>query len=229
METLNLSLKRLNTDYVDVLFLHAPDPITDISITVQTFHKLQQQGLIRGFGICNASIIEAHKYISAIKSIGIPIEHFYIQNYFNWARRKKQYWNDFYKVSPQNHFNSVSYGLLARGLFGPDPGPRDKLSRKNMNPKILSEAMDLDLKNKLVTVENLCRAKGQTLYAYALSYGYYLSNYSIVGIRTLTQLDDLIAFSNNLIPRIDFDEILNGILDSDLNFFESLGDPMINS
>jgi aryl-alcohol dehydrogenase-like predicted oxidoreductase len=222
-----LSLKRLKTDYVDVLFLHAPDPKTNISITVQTFYNLQQQGLIRGFGICNASVKEAHKYISVINSIGIPIEHFYIQNYFNWARRPHQYWNDYYEVSPRNNINSVSYGLLARGLFGHDSGIQDKFSRKNMNPKILSEFINSDLKNKLKTVENLCRAKGQTLYTYALSYGYYLSNYSIVGIRTLSQLDDLIAFSNNLIPRSDFDEILKGILDLDLDFFQSLGDPMI--
>jgi aryl-alcohol dehydrogenase-like predicted oxidoreductase len=227
VETLHSSLQRLQTDYVDVLFLHAPDPETDISVTVEAFHELQQNGLIKGFGICNASLTDVQKYLLIINSIGISQEHFYIQNYFNWARRKHDYWNDFSNAGHPNSINSVSYGLLARGAFMPESGINDRFSRKNMNSKIMAEITDPSLKSKFQFIESLCRDKGQTLYSYALAYGYYLSNYSIIGVRTLNQLGELIEVSDNLMSQNDFDEIREGIEASNLEFSDGLGDPLI--
>jgi aryl-alcohol dehydrogenase-like predicted oxidoreductase len=225
VETLELSLQRLQTEYVDVLFLHAPDPATNIFLTVSAFYNLMEQNLIKGFGICNASISDTQNYLSAIHSYGGSSKDLYIQNYFNWARRKPEYWNDFWESGHRNHFNSVSYGLLARGVFIPKFETGDRNSRKNLNLNIKAEIKSPKLMSKFEIVEGICRSKGQTLYSYALTYGYYLSRYSIVGIRTLDQLGKLIEFSENLMCEKDFNEIRKEIQDLNLEFLESLGDP----
>jgi aryl-alcohol dehydrogenase-like predicted oxidoreductase len=229
LETLHSSLQRLQTDYVDVLFLHAPDPTTDIFLTIQTFHELHQKGLIRGFGICNASISDVENYLTVINKLGMSVENFYIQNYFNWARRKSNYWVDFLELNRVRELNSFSYGLLARGVFMSKSDEDEENSRKNKNFNILAESLDQSLKKKFELVERICKSKGQTLYSYSLAYGYYLSKYSIIGIRTMAQLDELIKTVDSLMSQRDFKEIQNQIQELHLDFSNRLGDPLTNS
>ena len=228
LETLNSSLQRLQTDYVDVLFLHAPDPITDVSLTVSTFYELMQNGLIKGFGICNATREDAKNYFLVLHEFGISLQHFYIQNYFNWARRPPDYWDDFLEFKKTTRCNTISYGLLARGVFMPDSGEKDQASRKNKNLQIMSETADLELKRKFDLISKICIKKGQSLYSYSLAYGYYLSQYSIIGIRTLNQLNELTTFGDKLMSQKDFNEIRENIQKSNIEFREKLGDPFSN-
>jgi aryl-alcohol dehydrogenase-like predicted oxidoreductase len=60
------SLKRLQTDYIDLLQIHWPDSTTPISETMEAAETLIQQGKIRAFGVSNyniAQIQEAQKTI----------------------------------------------------------------------------------------------------------------------------------------------------------------------
>jgi len=60
------SLKRLQTDYIDLLQIHWPDSTTPISETMEAAESLIQQGKIRAFGVSNynvAQIKEAQKII----------------------------------------------------------------------------------------------------------------------------------------------------------------------
>jgi aryl-alcohol dehydrogenase-like predicted oxidoreductase len=49
------SLKRLNTDYIDLLQIHWHDPTTPIESTMEAVLKLREQGKIRAAGVCNYS------------------------------------------------------------------------------------------------------------------------------------------------------------------------------
>jgi aflatoxin B1 aldehyde reductase len=49
----NTSLRRLKTDYVDLLYLHAPDPKTRIEATLETCEKLFKEGKFRELGLSN--------------------------------------------------------------------------------------------------------------------------------------------------------------------------------
>ena len=65
------SLKRLNTDYIDLYQLHGgtiDDPIDD---SIAAFEQLQQQGKIRFAGVCNYNVDllkEAQKHISVVSN-----------------------------------------------------------------------------------------------------------------------------------------------------------------
>jgi aflatoxin B1 aldehyde reductase len=49
----NTSLRRLKTDHVDLLYLHAPDPKTRIEDTLKACDKLFQEGKLRELGLSN--------------------------------------------------------------------------------------------------------------------------------------------------------------------------------
>lgn len=52
-KTLELSLKRLRTDYVDLLYLHAPDNATPLETTLEACQQLLEEGKIREIGLSN--------------------------------------------------------------------------------------------------------------------------------------------------------------------------------
>lgn len=52
-QALEASLKRLNTDYLDLYQLHAPDPETQLEDTLGALHELVQAGLVRFIGCSN--------------------------------------------------------------------------------------------------------------------------------------------------------------------------------
>jgi len=53
LESVDGSLKRLNTDYVDVLLLHRPDALADPQEVAETFDILHNNGKVRFFGVSN--------------------------------------------------------------------------------------------------------------------------------------------------------------------------------
>lgn len=49
----NQSLKNLNTDYVDVLLIHRPDPFMNPQEVADAFIQLKEEGKVRYFGVSN--------------------------------------------------------------------------------------------------------------------------------------------------------------------------------
>ena len=49
------SLRRLQTDYIDLYQIHWPDPKVPLADTLEALTRLQQQGKIRAIGVCNFS------------------------------------------------------------------------------------------------------------------------------------------------------------------------------
>lgn len=56
IEECEMSLKRLNTDYIDIYQIHWPDKTTPIDDTLEALTRLQEQGKIRVFGVSNFDI-----------------------------------------------------------------------------------------------------------------------------------------------------------------------------
>ncbi len=54
INALHASLRRLNTDYVDIYMCHHPDPLTSFEETYSTLNDLVRQGKIRYLGMCNS-------------------------------------------------------------------------------------------------------------------------------------------------------------------------------
>ena len=55
LERVNGSLKRLRTDYVDILLLHRPDPLADPAEVASAVGQLMAEGKVRQLGVSNMS------------------------------------------------------------------------------------------------------------------------------------------------------------------------------
>lgn len=67
IESVNGSLERLKTDYLDILLLHRPDPLMEPAEVAEAFETLHSSGKVRYFGVSNhnpAQIQLLEKYLS---------------------------------------------------------------------------------------------------------------------------------------------------------------------
>ncbi len=55
LESVDASLRRLQTDYLDVLLLHRPDPLVEPDEVAEAFGRLKAVGKVRYFGVSNMS------------------------------------------------------------------------------------------------------------------------------------------------------------------------------
>ncbi len=55
INSVNGSLKRLKTDYIDILLLHRPDPLVEPDEVAKAFDELYESGKVRYFGVSNHS------------------------------------------------------------------------------------------------------------------------------------------------------------------------------
>jgi aryl-alcohol dehydrogenase-like predicted oxidoreductase len=65
------SLQRLKTDWIDLLWMHEPDPATPIEETFGALEELRRQGKIRHLGASNFSPAELEAAAAAAKKLGI--------------------------------------------------------------------------------------------------------------------------------------------------------------
>jgi aryl-alcohol dehydrogenase-like predicted oxidoreductase len=62
---LEQSLRRLQTDYIDVYLVHVPDVTTPVSRTMEELVRLKTQGKIRAIGVSNMSPDQLREYAAA--------------------------------------------------------------------------------------------------------------------------------------------------------------------
>lgn len=59
---LQASLKRLDTDYLDLLYLHAPDPNVPMEESAGAMHEFVREGLTRTVGVSNLSLEQTKRF-----------------------------------------------------------------------------------------------------------------------------------------------------------------------
>lgn len=57
-----ISLRRLNTDYVDLFYLHAPDPQVPVAESAGAIRELMQQGKVRAAGASNCTVSQLEAF-----------------------------------------------------------------------------------------------------------------------------------------------------------------------
>ncbi len=108
------SLRRLQTDYIDLYQIHWPDPETPAEETVRALDDLVRQGKIRYFGWSNhdAAQIEERAQVSARLGLNRAVS---LQNYYNMLGRGVEE-----TVTPaceREGIGQIPYSPLAQGLL----------------------------------------------------------------------------------------------------------------
>lgn len=102
----NISLKRLGLDYIDLYFVHSPDPNTPYEETMNALIELQKQGKIKHIGVSNVNLVELKEYTKYGK-----VE--FIQNRFSLINQSIN--PEFQKYLIENKIGLIPYQVIDRG------------------------------------------------------------------------------------------------------------------
>ena len=102
------SLRRLETDYIDLYQTHWQDSTTPIEETMGTLLDLKKQGKIRAIGVSNCTVAQVRQY----RSVG-PVDA--AQEQYSMLHRGLE--REYLPYCAQNHMAVLAYSPLANGLL----------------------------------------------------------------------------------------------------------------
>jgi aryl-alcohol dehydrogenase-like predicted oxidoreductase len=198
------SLRRLQTDVIDLFIAHAWDPITPLEETLRAFDDLVASGKVRYIGVSN------YKAWQLMKALAISDSH-------GWARFIAAQYQ--YSLVERNIEHEISDLCLHEGLgltpWGPlgggflsgkyQPGDKPETGRLSIMPEETEEAWQRRSKERnweiLQVVDEVSKAHQATHSQIALAWLMKQPAVSsvILGVRTLAQLDDNLAASQVLL------------------------------
>ncbi|WP_125705067.1 aldo/keto reductase [Lacticaseibacillus daqingensis] len=113
------ALRRLQTDYLDVFYIHFPDDHTDKAAAVEALAELKQAGKLRAIGVSNFSLAQL-KEANAAGQVDI------VEDHYSLAYRAPE--QTLWPYLQAHQISFVSYFPLAAGLltgkYSHDPGGR---------------------------------------------------------------------------------------------------------
>ncbi|MEX2555650.1 MAG: aldo/keto reductase [Actinomycetota bacterium] len=218
MREVENSLRRLDTDRIDLYQIHRPDPATDITETLGALTDLIRQGKVRYIGsstFAGWQIVES-QWVSDRRNL----ERFACEQppYSIFARHAEE---QVFPVTQRHGMGAIVWSPLAGGWLtgkyrrGEEPPEDSRVKRiRNFNPRV-ADRFDFDRPGnlrKLELVEELAvvaEKAGASLahMAIAFAVAHPAVTSAIIGPRTMEQLEDSLAGAD---LRLD-DETLDAI------------------
>jgi len=148
------SLKRLQTNYIDLYQTHKDDPSTPIDETLEAYDQLIKEGKVRFIGASNLSPARLEKSLQISKEKNLPAYTTLQPNYNLYDR---EFENDYAEVVKKYNLGVITYYSIASGFLSGkyqsekdfSKSPRGKGMKKYMNQKgfaILDVLKDLSEK-----------------------------------------------------------------------------------
>ncbi|MEW4241199.1 aldo/keto reductase [Priestia megaterium] len=145
------SLKRLQTDYIDLYYIHFPDKNTPKDEAVGALKELKDEGKIRSIGVSNFSLDQLKE---ANKDGYVDV----VQGQYNLIQREAE--NDILPYTAANRISFIPYFPLAAGLLAGKYDKNTKFNdlREDM-PHFIGEAFQQNLE-KVERLRQISSAKG---------------------------------------------------------------------
>lgn len=112
--SIEASLRRLDTDYVDLFYLHQPDRAVSLSETLTTVAELVAEGKIRALGVSNFAAWQISEINYTADTVGAPRPIVAQQLYNLLARRIEEEYAEFADVTG---LTTMVYNPLGGGLL----------------------------------------------------------------------------------------------------------------
>ena len=169
------SLKRLQTDYIDLYQLHGGTIDDPIDETIEAFELLKEQGKIRQYGISSIrpNVIREYVKRSAIVSV--------MMQYSLLDRRPEE---ECFELLQQHGISVLSRGSIAQGLLVDKPA----------KPYLGWSAEEVSRAAAAIQQITGAGSRAQTAIRFVLQHQPVSS--AVIGIRTLAQLEDISAASD---------------------------------
>jgi len=109
------SLRRLQTDYIDLYQSHKDDPTTPVEETLEAYAQLEKQGKIRVIGASNFTAERLRESLAASKQHGFP-RYETLQNLYNLYDRT-DFEQNLAEVLREENISAIPYYGLAAGFL----------------------------------------------------------------------------------------------------------------
>ncbi|MCL2093940.1 MAG: aldo/keto reductase [Treponema sp.] len=174
------SLKRLDTDYIDVFFVHWPDPDTPLEITMGALNKLKEQGKIRYIGMSNFNV----ELLTECTKHGVVDV---LQPPFSMVDQSAK---DIMVWAHQQGISSVTYGSIGAGILSGQyrslPELRERDVRGSFYGKLFKEPGFSKVQELLSAMDKIAEARKVPLTQIAINWvcqkEYVLT--ALIGVRT---------------------------------------------
>lgn len=145
------SLTRLQTDYIDLFYIHFPDQDTPKDEAVGTLKQLKDEGKIRSIGVSNFSIEQLKE---SNKDGYVDV----YQGEYNLLSRQAE--KEFFPYAEENQISFVPFYPLASGLLTGKYGSQTEISEKNRRRPQFQEGIYEQNLRKIELVREIATAKG---------------------------------------------------------------------
>lgn len=119
------SLRRLDTDYIDLYQIHWPDPTTPITETMEAVYQLKKDGKIREAGVCNYDMAQMKEAETVIKLASNQVP-------YSMVRRDIE--DEIVPHCIANNKGILAYSPLQRGLLTGKMEPGYSFSEGDTRP-----------------------------------------------------------------------------------------------
>lgn len=195
IQCVEASLKRLNTDYIDLLYLHREDPDTPVAETVRALGDLIRAGKLRYYGLSNHSAWKLAEFSHTADALGTdrPAAS---QPLYNLANRQIEI--EHLPAAEHYGIGVVSYSPLARGVltakYDPAQPPPEGTRAAVKDKRIYQTEWRPESLNLAQEIKQHAQARGLTAGQFALAWvlNNRLITAAIAGPRTEEQWDDYI-------------------------------------
>lgn len=111
--SIDQSLKRLGTDYVDIFYSHRPDPITPIEETVGALSDIVKQGKALYVGISKYNNMQTQIAVQLLKQAGTPC----LIHQDRYSMFERQVEQDLLETADREGTGFIAFSPLAQGLL----------------------------------------------------------------------------------------------------------------
>jgi aryl-alcohol dehydrogenase-like predicted oxidoreductase len=179
------SLKRLQTDYIDLYQLHGGTIEDNIDETIEAFELLKQQGKIRYYGISSIRPNVIREYVAKSNIVSVMMQYSLLD------RRPEE---TCFELLEKKQISVLTRGSVAQGLLVNKPA---KAYLNYTEKEVLKTAQ------AIWEVTGESKSNAQTALQFALAPKVVAS--AVVGIRTMEQLADAVASLD--VPQLTGEEL----------------------
>jgi len=192
-QSIEKSLKRLNTDHIDLYFLHIYDPDTAIEETLTVLDDLQRQGKILYLGVSNWSAWQIAKALGISERKGLA-RFECIQPMYSLIKRQVEV--EILPLAKEENIGVISYSPLGAGMLTGKYKAREAAKGRINENKMYANRYAEPLYYKVA--ENFADyAKQKNINPAALAVAWVMYNpvitAPIIGARNLDQLEQVLA------------------------------------
>ena len=201
------SLEKLDTDYIDILLVHIPDPVTPLEETARALDDIVKQGWVRYVGLSNYPAWKAQKLLDIQKYNGYE-KVIAAQMYYSLLGRDLE--EEFVPFMQDNNISLMAWSPLASGFLTgkytkENPVPEDSRRAKFDFPPIdVEKGYEVIAKLKGIAEKHNATIP-QVAIAWILAKDY--ASTVIIGANKIHQLDDNLGSVNVKLDEDDVKEL----------------------